>query len=57
MKAADYLMTRKLGFKIKVAKPQEPIWKKRIKDKINSLWEDLSHLDRWSKTELYKEKN
>ena len=37
-------MAKKLGFKTELAKPQEPRWRKRIKDRINSMKRDLSAL-------------
>ena len=46
---------KKLTFKSKPAIPQEPRWKKRIRDNINSMRKDLSLLDRWSKDELHNE--
>ena len=51
---AIIIVTKKLGFKTKLTN-QEPRWKKRIKDKINSLRKDLNRLDRWSKDELHNE--
>ena len=48
-------MANKLGFNIKLAKPQKSIWKKRIQRKINALRKHLSRLDRWSKDELHNE--
>ena len=55
LKAAGCVVAKKLGFKTKLAKPQEPRWKERMKDKINSLMKDLSRLDWWSKDELHNE--
>ena len=55
LKAAGCVVAKKLSFKTKLAKPQEPRWRKRIKDKINSLRNNLSRLDRWSKDKLHNE--
>ena len=44
MKAAGCAVAKKLGFKTELAKPQEPRWRKRIKDRINSMKRDLSAL-------------
>ena len=55
MKAAGYVVAKKLTFKSKPAIPQEPRLKKRIKDNINLMRKDLSRLDRWSKDELHNE--
>ena len=55
LKAVGYVVAKKLTFKSKPAIPEEPRWKKRIKDNINSMRKDLSRLDRWSKDELHNE--
>ena len=51
LKAAGCVVTKKLGFKTKLRKPQEPRWRKRI----NSLRKDITRLDRWSKNEIHNE--
>ena len=35
---------------------KEPLWKKRISEKIKTMRKDLSRLDRWNKKELYNER-
>ena len=55
LEEAGCVVAKELGFKTKLAKLQEPRCKKRIKDKINSLTKNLSHLDQWSKAELHNE--
>lgn len=44
LKAAGYAVARKLGFKTKVAKPQETRQEKKIKGKTNSLRKNPSYL-------------
>ena len=55
MKVAGCVVAKKLGFKTKLAKPQELEWKKIIEDKVNSLRMDFTRLDWWNKDELYNE--
>ena len=44
--AGDLFVTNRLGVKIdKVAGRKEPMWKRRLKDKIKKLWKDLSQLE------------
>ena len=56
LKAAGCVVARKLGVKKRESKPkEEPMWKKRIKSKVNTLRKDLSRLDRWDKKELHND--
>ena len=43
LRAAGYVVAKKLGSKL--TKPKGSRWKKKIKNKINSLRENFSHLD------------
>ena len=45
LKVAGCVVAKKLGFKTKLAKPQELEWKKIIEDKVNSLRMDFTRLD------------
>ena len=55
LKAAGYVVAKKRGSETKLTKPQGSRWKKKIKNKINSLRENLSHLDWWSADKLHDE--
>ena len=51
MKAAGCAVAKKLGFKTKLAKPQEPRWRKRIKDRTDSMKRDLcTYMNRLNKS-------